>query len=106
VPVQDQRAESWPKFMRVLPPKERALTFALSCGAKRAPCGDLSSCIRQAVVTQTGLYDVQRIRVTNETVKNFPSVRDLVGKEVIIVVFVLQRCNIGCYVIVESDRHD
>ncbi len=106
VPVQDIEASSWPAFMRGLSPKERALAFGVSCTGRRLPCSGLSSCIRRASVTASGLYDVQRVRVTEEIAKDFPSVRDLVGQDVFQVAFVLRNCNVACYLIMQIDGRD
>lgn len=102
IPVSDRAESIWPASLRSLPPKQRALAFALSCSVRRSRCNDLQSCIRRAVVTESGLYDVQRVRVTNEIAKDFPSLRDLVGHDVLQVVFMLRECNIACYVIMEA----
>jgi hypothetical protein len=103
-PVGDELALNWPESMRPLSPRKRALDFALSCAGPRVACLDLESCMRRAIVTEHGLYDIQQLRVDDKMVKEFPALRDLVRRDVLSAVFVLRRCNIGCYVIFEAGK--
>lgn len=94
---------AWPAKLLGEAPSERALRFPEVCAEGYPRCSTLQECLRDR---GKGLYTIEDFTVTNEMVVEVPSIADLVGASATQVTVMLERCNLGVIVILDSEVQD
>jgi hypothetical protein len=88
-------AEGWPTSIRSLPLPERALRFAYSCEPPPpSRCNRLEECIR-SFERRPGGFEMETMKVDEKMIEANPELRSRAGREVVMVSFMLEGCNLG-----------